>query len=54
MKEIIELEELKALMKQPSSIERGKKIAQLSNWLELNNDDAWHFGLGKSLKSKKK
>lgn len=32
-------------MKKPSSTERGKNIAALTNWLELQNDMAKRFGL---------
>lgn len=40
-------------MEQPSSPERGKRIAALSNDLCLANDIAKHFGLDISFKSKK-
>lgn len=39
-------------MKKPSSNERGKRIAQICNFLNLENDAAKHFGLGMSLKSR--
>ena len=35
-----------ALMRQPSTVERGKRIARLSNALEMANDRARYFGLG--------
>lgn len=38
------------IMALPESHLRGKKIAEVCNLLELANDEAWHFGLGKSLK----
>lgn len=34
------------LMEQPSTPERGKEIAKLSNALEYANDQARYFGLG--------
>ena len=40
------------IMKQPSTVERGKDIARLLNHLEMANDRARLFGLGQSLKSK--
>lgn len=35
---------------QESTVERGKKIAQLTNHLQTANDSAMHFGLGLSFK----
>ncbi|KKK63951.1 hypothetical protein LCGC14_2989130 [marine sediment metagenome] len=43
---LIFLKHLDLLMKQPSSVERGKKIATLCNNLDIANDSAMHFGLG--------
>jgi hypothetical protein len=37
-------------MTKPSTLERGRRIAVLSNYLNLNNDMALHFGLGYSFK----
>ena len=34
------------LMKQPSTVERGRQVAKLSNALELANDQARYHGLG--------
>lgn len=39
------LNEHDKLMKQPPTPERGRKIAELSNKLEMSNDAALHFGL---------
>lgn len=33
-------------MKKPSDFERGKRIARLCNFLNMNNDSAKHYGLG--------
>lgn len=41
------------VMKQPSTPERGKEIAELCNGLELRKDVAKRFGLGKTPKRKK-
>jgi len=40
---------LDAVMREPESVERGRKIARLSNALELANDQARRFGLGRSI-----
>jgi len=32
-------------MKTPSSVDRGKRIAQICNALEMQNDQAMYFGL---------
>lgn len=48
------LGELDVEMRKPSTVERGRRIAELSNALEFGNDEAWHFGLGKPLRKKKK
>jgi len=40
------------LMKEPSTVERGKKLALLANQLELANDSARHFTLDLPLKPK--
>ena len=37
-------------MKLPPSNERGKRIAEITNQLELQNDSALHFKLGYSFK----
>ena len=39
------LSRLDCIMREESTIERGKKIAKLSNFLEMENDSAMHFGL---------
>ena len=39
-------------MKQPSALERGQRIADLSNKLELSKDLAKRFGLGITLSKK--
>lgn len=41
-------------MKNPSSYERGAKIAKLANSLEIENDSAMHFGLDLSFDKIKK
>ncbi len=41
-------------MKQPSSAVRGQRIAALTNTLQFANDSARHFGLGQSLKPRRK
>ena len=33
-------------MKKPSSLERGKRIAKMCNFLTFQKDSAKHFGLG--------
>lgn len=38
------------LMAAPSSVERGKRVAELMNELTMNNQRVMHFGLGWSLK----
>jgi len=38
------------VMKEPSSYERGKMIAKLNNFLDMQNDAAMKFGLGYSWK----
>lgn len=45
---------LDVVMKEPSNVERGKKIAALTNELDLAKDLAKHFGLGLSLSKKMK
>ena len=47
------IRELDIEMSKPSSPERGRRIADLSNGLCFANDSAKHFGLGISFKSKK-
>lgn len=44
------LSHLDAIMKLPSTVERGKRIAEWSNQLEMANDYAMRFGLGYSWK----
>jgi hypothetical protein len=41
------------VMQSPENHERGKKVARITNFLELENDKARHFGLGISLRRKK-
>ena len=43
------VEALDKVMQQPSTFERGKKIAQISNTLDVAKDIARHFGLGEKL-----
>ena len=43
---------LDAVMKEPSTVERGKEIALLSNNLDYAKDIAKHFGLGIPFKDK--
>ena len=40
------VEELDATMREPESRGRGRKIAAVSNALEMANDTARYFGLG--------
>ena len=42
------LRHLDAEMVKPSTVERGGRIAKLSNMLEMANDGALHFGLNQS------
>jgi hypothetical protein len=35
-----------SIMQQSSTFERGKNLAALNNWLELQNDEAMRYGLG--------
>lgn len=44
---------LDAEMAKPSDMERGKRIAKITNFLEMEKDRAHHFGLGKPLRPKK-
>lgn len=41
-------------MKEPESHERGKKIARVLNFLEMENDKARYFGLGIDFRKEKK
>lgn len=41
---------LDKIMKEPSSFERGKKIAKAANWLTIQNQSAMHFTLDYSFK----
>ncbi len=36
-------------MRKPSTNERGSNIAKITNYLEMANDRARHFGLGEKL-----
>jgi len=53
-KELIKLTEIVAKtltaidaeMKNPSTVERGKRIAKICNQLEMTNDSVMRFGLG--------
>jgi hypothetical protein len=47
------LTRLDVLMRQPSTVERGREIARLCNALEMEKDRAWHFGLGLPFKRKR-
>ena len=38
------------VMKTPSTLERGRESAKLSNYLDAANDSAMHFGLDMSFK----
>jgi hypothetical protein len=42
------------VLQQPSSVERGKRLAALSNALEMANDQARYFGLGINFRTDKK
>lgn len=41
-------------MKGPSTPVRGRRIAAMCNYLQFANDSARHFGLGQSLKPRRK
>ena len=40
------LSSLDAVMKQPSTVERGRNIGRIATFLDMANDAAMHFGLG--------
>ena len=40
------LDAIDMIMKGPSTVERGKRMAVVSNFLEIANDRARYFGLG--------
>ena len=40
-------------MRAPSTVERGKRIAKISNFLDFEKDRSKHFGLGKPLRREK-
>ena len=46
--------QLDELMKQPSTIERGRAISKLTNALDMANDSARYFGLGVDYRTDKK
>lgn len=48
------LDQINDEMKKPSSFERGRRIAKLCNFLDLENDGAMHFGLNYTFKKIKK
>jgi hypothetical protein len=48
------LKQSDVLMRQPSTVERGKQLAALSNALEMANDQARYFGLGINFRTDKK
>jgi hypothetical protein len=39
-------------MKKPSTEQRGRNVAKICNYLEMQNDSAAHFGLGLPLRKK--
>ncbi|MBF0556372.1 MAG: hypothetical protein HQK96_17785 [Nitrospirae bacterium] len=39
------LRELDKVMREPAGERRGREVAKISNWLNLHNDAAMHFGL---------
>lgn len=43
---LLVLDAFEKVMKQPSTVERGQKIARILNALEQSNDQARFFGLG--------
>ena len=45
---------LDAVMKLPSTVDRGKEVAILANALEMENDKARYFGLGIDYRTDKK
>lgn len=45
-KVMVFLSQFDILMKQPESPERGRRLASLANWLELNNDSIRYSTLG--------
>jgi hypothetical protein len=46
------IKNMDVIMQEPSTVERGKKIAQQLNALEMQKDQAKHFGLGIALDKK--
>lgn len=42
------------LMRQPSTVDRGKAVAKLLNALDMANDSARYFGLGVNVRNDKK
>ena len=48
------LKTLEGVMHMPTSPERGRRVAELANALDMENDLARHFGLGIDLKTGKK
>lgn len=46
--------QMDAVMKTPGSAERGRKIAELINALEVENDKARYFALGVDLRTDQK
>lgn len=48
------IELMDVVMRAPADVNRGKKVAELLNKLDVQNDCAWHFDLGFSLEKKKK
>lgn len=48
------LKNLDVVMKEPSTVERGRKIANLANSLDFFNDSARYFGLGVDFRKDKK
>lgn len=48
------LADLDAEMKKPANVERGKRIARLSNELDVANDRVRYFALGVNYRTDKK
>ena len=44
----VAISKIDTIMQEPSTNDRGKKVAAIMNGLEIENDAAMHFGLGYS------
>ncbi len=48
------LDAIDEAMKMPSTVDRGKRIAEICNWWEFENDSARYFGLDIDYRKDKK